>query len=338
MRMNHGTDTPTRNADLNSPPGRFSTRLLMHRANKLQDIVSNLKELFTFHPVKFAGNVPLAQSTWAADKNMGPSQIVSFAVHGGLVLLILIPFITQLPHPSVFPPGMRAVYAPDLHELRAYLFPPSAPQNGGGGGGGGGERNPIPESIGRRPDLSLGPQIIPPSVRQNEKAILQLRTTLEGRENPQIPNLDMNRWGNPRSDALTDSNGPGKGHGIGKGDGNGVGDGKGLGFDDGEKSGFGGNKPSVPGNGVTFPTCQYCPRPDYSDEARKVKYSGSVWLNVVVLPSGKTGRVEMVTSLGMGLDEKAVEAVRGWMFKPGVGPNGKPVATIVTIEVIFQLF
>jgi TonB family protein len=40
----------------------------------------------------------------------------------------------------------------------------------------------------------------------------------------------------------------------------------------------------------------------------------------------------------MGLDEKAVEAVRGWQFKPGLGPNGKAVSTIVTIEVVFQLF
>jgi protein TonB len=304
----------------------------------LQDIVSNLKELLKSHPVKFAGNVPIAQPVWAGDKNMGSSQIVSFAVHGGLALLLFIPFMSQLPRPIGLPPGMRTIYAPDPHELRAYLFHPNALPNKGGGGGGGGERNPIPESIGRRPDLSSVPQIIPPSVPRNENAALQLKTNLEGQENPNIPNTDMNRWGNPLANAITNSNGPGKGHGIGKGDGNGVGDGKGTGFDDGEISGHGGNRPSVPGNGVTYPSCQYCPRPDYSEEARKVKYSGSVMLNVIVLANGKTGRIEVVNSPGMGLDEKAVEAVRGWMFRPGVGPNGKPVATIVAIEVVFQLF
>jgi hypothetical protein len=76
MRTNHGTDTPTRNADLKSPAGRFSTRLLMHRASKLQDVISNLKELLKFHPVKFAGDIPMAQPAWVRDKNMGPSQIV----------------------------------------------------------------------------------------------------------------------------------------------------------------------------------------------------------------------------------------------------------------------
>src|SRR5271169_4293714 len=154
MRTNHGTDTPTRNADLNSPAGRFSTRLLMHRASKLQDIISNLKEVFKFHPVKFAGNVYMAQPVWVKDKNMGTSQIVSFAVHGGLALLLLVPFISQLPQLNVAPPGMQPVFAPDPDELRAYLFHPIAPQNRGGGGGGGGEGNPIPESIGRHPDFS----------------------------------------------------------------------------------------------------------------------------------------------------------------------------------------
>ena len=86
------------------------------------------------------------------------------------------------------------------------------------------------------------------------------------------------------------------------------------------------------------PECSYCPRPDYSDEARKAKYQGSVVLSVVVLPDGRASRIEVITSPGMGLDEKAIEAVRNWRFKPGLGPNGKPAAISVTIEVIFQLF
>jgi len=152
MRTNHRADTPTRKADLNSPAGRFPTRLFMYRANRLQDIISNLKELFKSHPVKLAGNVPIAQPIWVRDKNMGPSQIVSFAVHGGLALLLFIPFISQLPSPNGKRPAPLTIYAPDSRELRAYLFPPIASRNRGGGGGG--ERNPIPESVGRRPDLS----------------------------------------------------------------------------------------------------------------------------------------------------------------------------------------
>lgn len=339
MRANQGAPSPTRKADLNSPAERFSTRLLMHRRNKLQDLLSNLKEVFNFHPVRLAGNVPMTQPVWVPDKNLRPSQIVSFAIHGGLALLLFVPFISQLPSPGSPQIHSPIVYAPDPHELRALLFPRGVAPSDGTGGGGGGEYNPQPASVGRRPDFSHLPQMVPPSVRQNENAVLILKTTLEGPEElNNLPNRDMNRWGDPLASAITNSNGPGKNGGIGEGDGKGVGRGRGNGFENGEIDGSGGGKPSVPGNGITFPTCQFCPRPDYPEEARKVKYSGSVTLNVVVLSNGKTGRIEVVNSPGMGLDEKAMEAVRGWIFKPGIGPNGKPVATVVTIEVIFQLF
>ncbi len=336
MRTKNGNNTPMRKADLNSPADRFSTRLLMHRANKMQEVLSNVKELFKFRSVKFAGNASMNQPVWIRDKNMRPSQIVSFAVHGGLALLLLIPFashISQKPNPMR---NSDSIFAPPPDFLKNLLFKPGP--GTGGGGGGGGERNPVPASVGRRPDFSTLPQIVPPSVPRNENAALILKTTLEGKEDPNIPNIEMNRWGDPQANLLTNSNGPGKGNGIGTGDGNGVGEGKGPGFDIGEKGGYGGSRPSIPGNGVTFPSCQYCPRPDYSDEARKVKYSGSVVLNVVVLSNGKPGRIEVASSPGMGLDEKAVEAVRGWLFKPGVGPNGKPVPTIIAVEVIFQLY
>lgn len=61
-------------------------------------------------------------------------------------------------------------------------------------------------------------------------------------------------------------------------------------------------------------------------------------LSVVVLPNGQAGRIEIINSPGLGLDQKAIEAVRGWRFKPAIGRDGKPVATTVTIEVLFQLF
>ena len=76
--------------------------------------------------------------------------------------------------------------------------------------------------------------------------------------------------------------------------------------------------------------------PDYSDEARKARYSGSVLLTIVVDVSGRTRDIRVVRSPGMGLDEKAVEAVRNWRFKPGM-KDGKPVPVIATIEVNFRL-
>jgi protein TonB len=339
MRANQGAPSPTRKADLNSPAERFSTRLLMHRRNKLQDLLSNLKEVFSFHPVRLAGNVPMGQPVWMPDKNLRPSQIVSFAIHGGLALLLMIPLATRISQSPTRKVDGNSIFAPPPDYLKKLLFRPS-PGVKSQGGGTGGENNPIPATVGQAP--KFGPQqIVPPSIMRNQDAILIVPPTLVGQENTQIKNPDINIWGDPTKHDRTDSGGPGccsgmgshKGHG-GLGDGD---DGPGLG--PGRDGGYG-DRVLLPGsgNGVTFPVCQYCPRPDYPEEARKVKYSGSVTLNVVVLSNGKTGRIEVVNSPGMGLDEKAMEAVRTWIFKPGVGPNGKPVATLVTIEVIFQLF
>jgi TonB family protein len=89
--------------------------------------------------------------------------------------------------------------------------------------------------------------------------------------------------------------------------------------------------------GVGYPSCVYCPEPQYSEDARKAKDQGTVLLEVVIQPDGHASDVEIVKGPGLGLEEKAVEAVRTWRFKPALGPNGKPVATITPIEVNFRL-
>jgi TonB family protein len=311
----------------------------MHRARKLQDVISNLKELLKFHPVKFAGDIPMAQPAWVRDKNMGPSQIVSFAIHGGLALLLLVPFASQIVRKGNPKTENSSIFAPSQDILKSILFAPD-PGSRSHGEGSGGENNPIQVTVGQVPRFSPHFQIVPPSIMRNQDAIMIIPPTLEGPQDIRIKNPDINIWGDPNKQAQTNSGGPGCCAGMGDHKGKGIGDGDdGAGYDLGQDGSTGGG-PRTPGsgNGVTYPTCQYCPRPDYSEEARKVKYSGSVMLNVVVLANGKTGRIEVINSPGMGLDEKAVEAVRGWVFKPGIGPNGKAVATIVEIEVIFQLF
>jgi TonB family protein len=91
-------------------------------------------------------------------------------------------------------------------------------------------------------------------------------------------------------------------------------------------------------NGVGVPICLYCPIPQYSDEARKAKYQGTVILQVTITTDGRATNISVVKGPGLGLEEKAIEAVRGWKFKPAVGPNGKVVPTIVPIEVTFRLY
>ncbi|MEI9813195.1 MAG: energy transducer TonB [Acidobacteriota bacterium] len=78
------------------------------------------------------------------------------------------------------------------------------------------------------------------------------------------------------------------------------------------------------------------PEPEYSEEARKAKHQGEVLLTVVVDEKGMPQQITVKKSLGLGLDEKAIEAVQKWRFKPGM-KDGKPVAVQATIAVSFHL-
>jgi TonB family protein len=88
--------------------------------------------------------------------------------------------------------------------------------------------------------------------------------------------------------------------------------------------------------GVTAPVLLYKTQPDYTEEARKARYQGTVLLYIEVDPSGHATNIRVQRSLGLGLDEKAIEAVRQWKFKPGTR-DGNPVTVSATIEVNFRL-
>ena len=90
------------------------------------------------------------------------------------------------------------------------------------------------------------------------------------------------------------------------------------------------------GNAVIRPELIYKIEPDYSEAARKQKLQGVVVLYIVVDPSGHATNITVVKSLGLGLDEKAAEAVIQWRFNPGA-KQGVPVSVAATIEVNFRL-
>ena len=90
-----------------------------------------------------------------------------------------------------------------------------------------------------------------------------------------------------------------------------------------------------PGPDVTAPLVVQKVPPAYSDEARLAKLEGSVLLSLVVAADGKPRDIEVARPLGLGLDDKAIENVRGWQFKPGIR-GGNAVAVRVNVEVFFR--
>jgi len=205
-----------------------------------------------------------------------------------------------------------------------------------GGGGGGGDRDVLEASKGRAPKFSMQ-QITPPVVVvRNEHPKLVADPTIIVPPQVQLASNNMPNMGDPMAHAILPSNGTGSGGGIGSGSGGGVGSGKGPGLGPGEGGGTGGGIFHV-GGGVSPPVAIYKPDPEFSEEARKAKYQGVCLLGLVVGSDGRPRNIRVLSSLGMGLDEKAIEAVKNWKFEPAM-KEGHPVNVEIAVEVEFHLY
>jgi TonB family protein len=85
-----------------------------------------------------------------------------------------------------------------------------------------------------------------------------------------------------------------------------------------------------------LPRAKHSPKPRYTKKAERENIQGIVLVQAIVGTDGHPQDVAVVRSLGYGLDEKAVEAVKKWRFQPAIGRDGKPVAVPVTIEIAFN--
>lgn len=205
------------------------------------------------------------------------------------------------------------------------------PEKTGGGGGGAKELKPVSKGQAPKPSPK---QFVPPQI-VDHKPLLEMQPTILAPEDAVLPQNNLPNWGDPLSKLGDLSNGTGALGGMGGGRGGGLGNGSGGGFGDGAGGGVGGGVYRV-GNGVTQPSILAKVDPEYSEEARKAKYSGTVTLAIIVDTEGKARDIHVVKSLGMGLDEKAIEAVMKWKFNPGK-KDGKAVNVRATIEVNFRL-
>ena len=208
----------------------------------------------------------------------------------------------------------------------------------GGGGDGGGDRDKLQAPKGKLPKQAMQ-QLAPPAmVLRNDHPKLAVEPSVVIPPQMKLADNHMPNLGDPLSKLPTGppSNGTGSGGGIGSGSGGGVGSGEGPGVGPGRGGGTGGGVFKV-GGGVSAPRGLFTPDPEYSEEARKAKYQGTVILWLIVDPAGHPRDIKVARSLGMGLDQKAIEAVKTWKFDPA-RKDGAPVAVQINVEVNFRLY
>lgn len=206
--------------------------------------------------------------------------------------------------------------------------PPQAPPKATQMGGGGGQRGPAPVSKGQLPKFA-DQQITPPAPPPLQQPKIKMPDpTIEVQKDLKMANNNMPNFGMPNSPLVGNSMGNGNGTGIGSGSGSGLGPGSGGNY---------GGGPKRIGGAVSPPQLIYQVDPEFSEEARKAKFMGIVTVNLWVDEHGNPTHVRVVRGVGMGLDEKAVEAVKQYKFKPAM-ENGKPVLVELNVEVNFQIF
>lgn len=300
----------------------------------LCDILATLSEQKKLPPLKLTARPICVKNIWGSYDHKKEGVGSSFAVHIIVVALMFTVFApSEIQEASTG--SVTLVIPVDISPYLADIKLMTPKSGDTGGGGGGGQNSPLPASKGKLPRFSMKQFAPPTPVIKNENPKLAVEPTLLGPPDLQVANVDMNVFGDPFGKIGPPSAGPGTGGGIGTGKGTGVGPGRGGGFGPGSGGGAGGGVFRV-GNGVSAPRLVKKVEPEYSEEARKAKYQGTVVLSIQVWEDGRAHNVRVVRSLGLGLDEKATEAVRQWRFVPG-RKQDKPVKVAATIEVNFRL-
>ncbi len=191
-------------------------------------------------------------------------------------------------------------------------------------GGGGGSPDKIDAIKGKIPPrakpLDIAPQVIAPPVPS-----IDVQRDILIPDNPSLPNFGMSNSPNVKLGSL----GNGTGMGLGNGSGNGYGNGTG--------GNIGGGLYRV-GGGVSAPVALNNVEAEFSDEARRAKYQGVCLISLIVDAQGNPQNPRVIRALGMGLDEKALEAVRQYKFRPAMKDGKTPVAVMITVEVNFRLY
>ncbi len=321
---------------LRQRPGDHLDRLLIQRLEEpwYQSLARQVRDLWSreLEPPLVVTSKPVSvKDIWGEYNYKRQAALSSVGTH----LLLAALLFTAFSHPAVRAVARQTVSLVLPVDIDSYLAQMKPSPKPVGGGGGGGDRSPLPASKGKLPKFSLE-QFTPPTTHiVNENPKLPMEPTVVIPPDIQLPSVNMAVLGDPLGRIGPPSNGPGSGGGIGSGSGGGVGSGIGPGVGPGSGGGIGGGAYRV-GGGVSAPQLLHRVDPEYSEEARKAKHQGTVELYVEVEPDGRAHRIVVRRGLGLGLDEKAVEAVRQWRFKPAL-KDGKPVTVGALVTVHFRL-
>lgn len=306
----------------------------------LASLLKNLRDaLFPekLPPLQMTAKPVKVRDIWGEYNYKKKGALGSVMAHMGMIAaLIVVSIVPSKPKAVTQPPQeVTQLVAPDPN---TYL-PISMKKNDViGGGGGGGDRDKLQAPKGRLPRQAMEQFTPPAMVVRNDNPKLPMEPTIVVPPQVKLANNNMPNFGDPKAAIPSGpmSNGTGSGGGIGSGSGGGIGSGTGPGLGPGSGGGTGGGVFRV-GGGVSAPRAVYTPDPEYSEEARKAKYQGTVVLWLVVDSGGRPRDVKIARSLGMGLDQKAIDAVRQWKFEPAMKDN-QPVAVQINVEVNFRLY
>jgi hypothetical protein len=258
-----------------------------------RSLYRNLKEFL--NPPKLPPLVVTSRPLAVKDiwDQYGPQKkcwVMSLGFQSVLVLMLFTVFSAKVVQHKVA--EIIPLIAPDI---APYLSKMPPKQNRMTGGGGGGDRSPLPAPKGRLPKPALKQFTPPMVVVNNPNPKLTMDPSLIVPPDVPLPQVNLPNYGDPLAKIGPLSNGPGSGAGIGSGSGGGVGSGTGGGFGPGEGGGVGGGRYGGfgggvfhVGGGVTAPALVYKVEPEYSEEARKAKYQGTVVVYVEVDPSGES--------------------------------------------------
>jgi TonB family protein len=295
-------------------------------------LFSSLKRIVidTLYPPSIRTSVPPAEvkELWSkTDVRM--ARRLSLAGHVFILVLLILPAAIT----GTLPSTQTLV---DLYKSVPLILDPPQVATSGGGGGGGGRQALTPPSKGS-PPRGAERQIVPPMVEtRNLAPDLVVESTIIAPQFETLQALNV-AIGDPNGIVGPPSPGPGRGGGVGTGNGTGVGDGNGPGFGPGSGGGRGGGSgPYSVGGGVSEPALISQIPPDYSDDARKARIEGTVELLIVIRADGSVQFDSVTKSLGFGLDQNAIAAVKQWKFRPG-RRDGQPVPVWMSVIVNFTI-